>query len=58
MTDYTFAVEKASFALDYGECFALIGVNGAGKTTTFKTLTANTTPTEGDVTINGYDVST
>jgi len=32
------AVEKTSFGLDYGECFALLGVNGAGKTTTFKSL--------------------
>lgn len=35
----TVAVEKTSFGLDYGECFALLGVNGAGKTTTFKSLT-------------------
>ena len=33
------AVEKASFGLNYGECFALLGVNGAGKTTIFKALT-------------------
>ena len=33
------AVERTSFGLDYGECFALLGVNGAGKTTTFKALT-------------------
>ena len=35
------AVERTSFCLDYGECFALLGVNGAGKTTTFKALTMN-----------------
>jgi len=29
------AVERISFGLDYGECFALLGVNGAGKSTTF-----------------------
>jgi len=33
------AVERTSFGLDYGECFALLGVNGAGKTTTFRALT-------------------
>lgn len=33
------AVERISFGLDYGECFALLGVNGAGKTTTFRALT-------------------
>ena len=50
------AVEKVSFGLDYGECFALLGVNGAGKSTTFKTLTRDTTPTEGEIRIAGYDV--
>ena len=41
------AVEKISFGLDYGECFALLGVNGAGKSTTFKSLTKDTVPTTG-----------
>lgn len=50
------AVEKASFGLDYGECFALLGVNGAGKTTTFKSLTAEINPTEGELTINGLNI--
>jgi len=50
------AVEKISFGLDYGECFALLGVNGAGKSTTFKTLTKEVFPTTGDITIAGYDV--
>jgi hypothetical protein len=50
------AVRKASFALDYGECFALLGVNGAGKSTTFKSLTREITPTTGEITIQGFDV--
>jgi ATP-binding cassette subfamily A (ABC1) protein 3 len=50
------AVEKASFGLEYGECFALLGVNGAGKTTTFKSLTNDIEPTSGEITINGMDV--
>lgn len=33
------AVEKMSFGLGYGECFAMLGVNGSGKSTTFKCLT-------------------
>jgi len=33
------AVNKLSFGLEYGECFALLGISGAGKTTTFKCLT-------------------
>ena len=41
------AVEKLSFGLEYGECFALLGVTGAGKTTTFKCLTGEEKPTNG-----------
>jgi ABC-type multidrug transport system ATPase subunit len=43
------AVENISFGLDYGECFALLGVNGAGKSTTFKSLTRDIVPTGGEV---------
>lgn len=50
------AVSDLSFALQNGECFALLGVNGAGKSTTFKTLTREVQPTEGKVYISGYDV--
>jgi ABC-type multidrug transport system ATPase subunit len=50
------AVEKISFGLDYGECFALLGVNGAGKSTTFKALTNDAAPTTGTITISGYNV--
>jgi len=41
------AVRKISFGLEYGECFALLGVSGAGKTTLFKCLTGETRPTAG-----------
>lgn len=54
----TLAVEKVSFGLEYGECFALLGVSGAGKTTTFKCLIGEETPTSGTVHINGHDVTT
>lgn len=50
------AVRQASFGLDYGECFALLGVNGAGKSTTFKSLTREITPTTGEITIQGFNV--
>ena len=50
------AVERISFGLDYGECFALLGVNGAGKTTTFKSLTRDVIPTSGELSIAGFDV--
>jgi ATP-binding cassette subfamily A (ABC1) protein 3 len=49
------AVNNISFGLNYGECFALLGVNGAGKTTTFKCLTNEIIPTYGDIFISGKD---
>lgn len=52
------AVRDISFGLEYGECFALLGVNGAGKTTTFKALTKEIYPSAGDVYINGNDIDT
>lgn len=33
------AVKRVSFGLQYGECFALLGISGAGKTTMFKMIT-------------------
>lgn len=52
------AVEKISFGLDYGECFALLGVNGAGKSTTFKSLTRDIVPSSGQISIAGHNVLT
>lgn len=52
------AVERISFGLDYGECFALLGVNGAGKSTTFKSLTRDIVPTAGEISIAGHNVLT
>lgn len=53
----TTAVDNVSFGLDYGECFALLGVSGAGKTTCFKCLTGVVTPDGGEVSINGFDIT-
>ena len=53
----TLAVDRASFGLELGECFALLGVNGAGKTTVFKSLTNEAVPTQGSVSICGFDAS-
>ena len=52
------AIEHISFGLEYGECFALLGVTGAGKTTTFKCLTGEIKPNRGEVHINGFDITT
>ncbi len=51
------AVRYLSFAVDYGEVFALLGVNGAGKSTTFKVLTGEVRPTQGRILIHGHDVT-
>lgn len=50
------AVEKISFGLDAGECFALLGVNGAGKSTTFKSLTSEVEPTSGSIHVGSFDI--
>ena len=50
------AVNKLSFAVQSGEVFALLGVNGAGKSTTFKALTSQVRPTNGTVSVCGYDL--
>lgn len=54
----TVAVHNASFGLEYGDCFALLGVNGAGKTTTFRSLTNEEVPTSGTVSVGGYNILT
>lgn len=52
------ATKHVSFSLEYGDCFALLGINGAGKTTTFKILTGEIPATEGNVKICDHDVKT
>ena len=49
-------VKQVSFGLDYGECFALLGVNGAGKSTTLKSLTRDIIPTTGEITVQGCNI--
>lgn len=50
------AVDNLSFGLEYGECFALLGVTGAGKTTTFKCLTGEEVPDAGELCMGGHNV--
>jgi ABC-type glutathione transport system ATPase component len=52
------ALDKLSFGLDFGECFALLGVSGAGKTTCFKSLTGVVVPDSGVASICGNNIST
>lgn len=53
---HVLAAKHVSFGLEFGDCFALLGINGAGKTTTFKMLTGEVMPTEGEMHICGFDV--
>ena len=50
------AVNDISFEVEKGEIFAFLGPNGAGKSTTIKMLTTLLSPTEGMLTLDGYDV--
>ena len=51
------AVENISFTIEDGEIVGLLGPNGAGKSTTMNILTGFIEPTEGEVIINGYNIS-
>jgi ABC-2 type transport system ATP-binding protein len=50
------AVNNISFEVEKGEIFAFLGPNGAGKSTTIKMLTTLLSPTDGALTLDGYDV--
>ena len=50
------AVIDVSFEVLKGEIVGFLGPNGAGKTTTMRVVTGFTPPSEGEVTVGGYDV--
>ncbi len=49
------ALKGVSFDIDDGEIFGLIGKNGAGKTTLTKIIATLVQPTEGSVSVKGFD---
>ncbi|MFP3125490.1 ABC transporter ATP-binding protein [Ectobacillus funiculus] len=49
-------VENISFEVQQGEVFGFLGPNGAGKTTTIRMLVGLIKPTEGKISIAGYDI--
>lgn len=51
------AVDNVSFKVNTGEVFAFLGPNGAGKTTTIKMLTTLLHPTEGQIFLDGHNVT-
>jgi len=47
------AVREVTFEVERGEALGIIGHNGAGKSTILKLLASITTPSSGEITING-----
>ncbi|ACL70720.1 ABC transporter ATP-binding protein [Halothermothrix orenii] len=52
------ALKNVSFRVKSGEIFGLLGPNGAGKTTTLRIISTLMVPTEGEVTVKGYNTVT
>ncbi|MAY02226.1 MAG: multidrug ABC transporter ATP-binding protein [Gammaproteobacteria bacterium] len=50
------ALKNINLDIMKGEIIALLGPNGAGKTTLISTICGIVTPTEGQVTVDGYDI--
>jgi ABC-2 type transport system ATP-binding protein len=50
------AVQNLNLSVPEGELFAFLGPNGAGKTTTIKMLCGLLFPTEGTVSVGGFDL--
>ncbi len=51
------AVDNISFEVKDGEIVGLLGPNGAGKSTTMNMITGFIEATEGNIVVNGYDIS-
>ncbi len=50
------AVRDLSFTIEKGHIYGLLGPNGAGKSTTMNIITGCLAATEGQVTVNGFDI--
>lgn len=50
------AVNGIDFIAKEGEIFGLLGPNGAGKTTTLRSIVTLLKPTEGNISVQGFDV--
>ena len=51
------ALEDLSFSMDDGEFAFLVGPSGSGKSTIIKLITGEICCTEGEVVVNGYDMT-
>ena len=50
------AVNGISFTVEKGEVLGFLGPNGAGKSTSMRMITGFIPPTDGKVTVGGYDM--
>jgi ABC-2 type transport system ATP-binding protein len=50
------AVDDLSLTIPKGEFFGFLGPNGAGKTTTIKMIVGLYAPTQGSISVNGFDI--
>jgi len=53
----TKALKGVSFTINDGEFVFLVGPSGSGKSTVLKILTGEVAPTDGNVTVNGFDLT-
>ena len=51
------AVNGVSFSVEKGEVLGFLGPNGAGKSTTMRMLTGFIPPSDGDVSIGGFNIA-
>ncbi|MBM7581787.1 branched-chain amino acid transport system ATP-binding protein [Caldicoprobacter guelmensis] len=51
------ALKGISLVVNDGEIVTLIGANGAGKTTTLRTISGLKKPTDGEIILNGRDIT-
>ena len=49
-------VDTLSFTVEKGQIVGFLGPNGAGKSTTMNIITGYISPTEGSITVNGFDI--
>lgn len=56
-TGSTVGVKKATFDVNNGEIFVIMGLSGSGKSTLVRTLNRLIDPTEGEVWIDGKDIT-
>src|SRR6187455_3382954 len=50
------AVNRVTFSVERGEVLGFLGPNGAGKSTSMRMITGFIPPTEGKITVGGFDI--